>query len=201
MRIAIASSLFAQQPSQRGPPFMSVGGTVESISGNVVYINTGSWLAALHTDSHTEIWKGKILHELSPLKTGDDIVARCRKNSAGNLIAVEIWDNITNFYAVITKVDVDSFEVLTNPNADPQSAYKKERKVVAVDADTVFQASAKQDLRPGRGVQIVGLDMKSGEVMATRVTIYEGTRPVRMRDGKVLLFRFSWKWRRRSPLS
>jgi hypothetical protein len=62
-------------------------------------------------------------------------------------------DNIVNFAAVITKLNGDRFEVFTNPNADPQSAYKKEHKTVTVDAGTVFQSSAREDLTVGRGVR------------------------------------------------
>ena len=77
-------------------------------------------------------------------------------------------------------VNGDSFEMLTNPNADPESGYVKKNLTVSVDADTIFDASAKKDLRPGRGVQMVGLDLKNGTIRATRLTIYEGKRPVRM---------------------
>jgi uncharacterized protein DUF5666 len=184
--IAISSAFAAQQPPLSDPPFTSIVGTVESVSGSIVYLNTGSWINALHTDSKTEIWKGKIFHDLSPLKSGDDVLAKCRKDSAANLIVIEIWDNLVNFYGVITQIGGDSFEVFTNPNADPKSAYKKERKVVVVDVETVFQSSAKEDLKVGRGVQVVGLDMKDGKVSATRVTIYERNRPVRMGSGKVM---------------
>lgn len=76
--------------------------------------------------------------------------------------------------------------MLTNPNADPQSAYVKKKLTVTVGADTLFDASAKEDLKLGRDVQMVGLDLKNGTIRATRLTVYEGNRPVRMRDGKVL---------------
>jgi hypothetical protein len=101
-------------------------------------------------------------------------------------VAEVIWLNIVNFFGLITKIDGDSFEMLTNPNPDPQSAYVKKELTVTVDADTLFDASAKEDLKLGRDVQMVGLDLKNGTIRATRVTVYEGNRPVRMRDGKVL---------------
>ncbi|MCZ2078562.1 MAG: hypothetical protein LC130_26650 [Bryobacterales bacterium] len=37
----------------------------------------------------------------------------------------------------------------------------------------------------GRGVQVIGLDLKNGGVQATRLTVYEGTRPVRIGAGKL----------------
>lgn len=76
--------------------------------------------------------------------------------------------------------------MLTNPHADPESGYVKKDLTVSVDADTIFDASAKKDLRPGRGVQMVGLNLKNGTIRATRLTIYEGKRPVRMGNGKVM---------------
>jgi hypothetical protein len=59
--------------------------------------------------------------------------------------------------------------MLTNPNADPHSAYVKKKLKVTVDADTLFDASAKEDLKPGRDVQMVGLDLKDGNIRATRL--------------------------------
>jgi hypothetical protein len=97
-----------------------------------------------------------------------------------------IWLNIVNFFGLITKVDGGGFEMLTNPNADPQSAYVKKELTVTVDADTLFDASAKEDLKLGRDVQMVGLDLKNGTIRATRLTVYEGNRPVRRGDRKVL---------------
>jgi hypothetical protein len=117
------------------------------------------------------------------LQPGDEVFAHCRKDDAGRFVADEIWANLTTFYGVITSVDANRFEVLTNPNADPQSAYKKQHKSVVMNVDTIFQSSAKEDLKTGRGVQVVGLDTKDGKVTATRLTIYERNRPVRMGAG------------------
>jgi len=47
---------------------MYVAGTMESVTGNTVYVISGSWLIPLRTDRHTEIWKNKTFHDLSPLK-------------------------------------------------------------------------------------------------------------------------------------
>jgi hypothetical protein len=164
-----------------------VGGTVESVSGNVLYINTGAQPVTLYTDARTEVWKGRIFHDLSPVATGDDISARYRTEADGRLVAETLWLNITNISAVITKVADTRFEVFTNPNADLQSAYKKENKTIDVDADTAFEGSAAEDLKPGRNVQVVGLVLGNGEIRATRVTVYEGNRPVRMRGDAVVI--------------
>ena len=76
--------------------------------------------------------------------------------------------------------------MFTNPNADSHSGYTRENKLIRFDSDTIFESSEKEDLKVGREVQTVGLDLRNGIVKATRVTIYEGKRPVRLGSGKVI---------------
>jgi hypothetical protein len=167
------SVAFAQNhPQKTATSIESVDGTVEGVFGNSVYVHTEVRLLALSVDDHTEMWKGKVLHDLSPVQAGDHIFATYRIDTSGKQVAEGMWLNIVNLFGVITRVGDDQFEVLTNPNADPESAYKKENKILSVDANTIFESSAKQDLEPGREVQIVGLDLRSGRILATRLAVY-----------------------------
>ena len=192
VRILVATisvlHLPGQLPSQSDHPIIPVIGIVKSISGNVISVDAGERIVAVFADEHTEIWKSKIFHDLSLVQVGDDFAARCRADNSGRLVAELIELNVVAFFGIITKVDGggESFDMLTNPNADPQSGYVKKNLKVTVDADTIFTASAKEDLKAGRDVQMVGLDLKNGTVRATRLTVYEGNWPVRMKDGKVL---------------
>jgi hypothetical protein len=162
--------------------------SVKSISGNVISVDAGERIVAVFADEHTEVWKGKIFHDLSLIQVGDDFAARCRADNSGRLVAELIELNVVAFFGVITKVEGggEKFEMFTNPKADRQSGYEKKRRVVVVDADTIFTASAKEDLKAGRDVQMVGLDLRDGTVRATRLTVYDGNWPVRMKDGRVL---------------
>jgi uncharacterized protein DUF5666 len=184
--IAFFQCLPGQQRSQSDHPIIPVVGTVKGVTGQAILVDGGTQATTIVSDERTEFWKGKTFHDLSPVQIGDDLSARCRADASGNLVAEVIWLNIVNFFGVITQVDGGGFEMLTNPNADPQSAYVEKKLKVTVDADTLFEASAKEDLKLGRGVQMVGLDLKNGTVMATRLTVYEGNRPVRMGSGRVL---------------
>ena len=177
-----------QQRSQSDHLIIPVIGIVKSISGNVMTVDAGERIVAVFADEHTEIWKGKIFHDLSLVQVGDDFAARCRADNSGRLVAELIELNVVTFFGIITKVDGggEAFEMLTNPNADPQSGYVKKNLKVTVDSDTLFSASAKEDLKAGRDVQMVGLDLRNGMVKATRLTVYEGNRPVRMGNRKVL---------------
>lgn len=163
-------------------PQETVVGTIAGVSGNDVSVQSGGRTFTFSTDAQTLVRKGKAM------EPGDSAMVKYHAGSPGNLIADEIWLNLENHYAVITRVDGASFDVFTNPNADPQSAYKRENRTVRIDPDTVFEASAREDLKPGRGVQVIGVRNANGEILATRLIIYEGNRPVRMRsDARVVL--------------
>jgi len=86
-----------------------------------------------------------------------------------------------NFYGVITGVTNGEFQILTNPNADPQSAYKQERKTIDFNRATAFEGSAPDNLKVARGVQVVGLAQKDGKILATKIVVYEGNAPVQQR--------------------
>jgi hypothetical protein len=183
-----AVHLPGQQRPQSNSPIIPVIGIVKGISGNVVSVDAGERVIAVFTNEHTEIWKGKIFHDLLLVQIGDDFAARCRADNSGRLVADRIELNVVNFFGIITRVGGggDSFDIFTNPKADPQSSYIKKNLKVTVDSDTLFSASAKEDLKAGRDVQMVGLDLRNGTVRATRLTVYEENRPVRMGNGKVL---------------
>jgi hypothetical protein len=184
--VATVHHVRGQPRSQADRPIIPVIGVVKGISGRIISVDAGGHVTTVVADERTEIWKGKIFHDLSLIQVGDDFAGRCRSDANGRLVAELIELNVVNFFGVITKAGDDRFEMLTNPNADPKSAYEKKRLMVWVDSDTLFTASAKEDIKAGRGVQMVGLDLRNGTVRATRLTVYEGDRPVRMRDGKVL---------------
>jgi hypothetical protein len=179
--LAFTLTSFAQPTSPRIP----LVGTVESISGDTVHVKLRTEVVTLYADGGIAVWKGKKFHDFSSLKAGDSISVDAKKDSRGRLIAVSVWANALNFCAVITAINGDVFAVLTNFDADTYSGYRKENKLVLVNADTVFESGSKDELKPGRVVSVVGLDLKNGEVQATRIGIISG-RTVQHRDGKVL---------------
>ena len=187
--LALAATwVSSQQVAPADRQSIPVLGTVTAISGTRITVESGSRRITVATDAATEVWKGTISHRISAVEIGDDFSARCRRDASGELVAEAIWLNIVNYFGVITKVErtADAFGMLTNPNADPQSAYKKKKLKVRVDAGTVFEGSAKDDLRSGREVQMIGLDRKDGTIQATHLVVYENKRPVRMGPGKVV---------------
>jgi len=185
LMVAGTSTAFAQNQSKER--WQVVTGTVEKVSADVIFVTTGVQLIALSVDGHTGLWKGKPVHDLSTVEIGDDVVARYRTQASGKHLADSIRLNGVRFFAVITKVTSSGFEVFTYPGADPNSGYTKENKIVSVDEDTLFEDSAKEDLKVGRAVDVMGLALKDGTVRAARVTVSEGNRPVRMGNARIIL--------------
>ena len=83
----------------------------------------------------------------------------------------------------ISAMTKSGFEVDQNFNADPQSGYRRGKRQITFNSKTKFEESAREDLRVGRTVDILGLETTSSGVQATRVIVYEGNRPVRIRAG------------------
>lgn len=84
----------------------------------------------------------------------------------------------------ITAIDKSGFEIDQNFNADPQSAYRRRKRLIVLNSSTAFRGSARGDLRVGRIVDIIGRERNDTSVQATRVIVYEGNAPVRMRSGE-----------------
>jgi hypothetical protein len=189
--LLVTAALSIASPQTRAdsnpPQKINIAGSFERVVGNVIYVKTGVQLVPLTIDDNTEIWKGKYVHDLSSVEAGDDIAARCRKEASGKLVAQFVIFNMTTLEGVTTKTADSEFEVLTNPNADPKSAYKKEIRIVELDGDSIFESSAKEDLKPGREVRVVGLRLKNGNVRAAHITVYEGNRPVQTGNGNLVL--------------
>jgi hypothetical protein len=82
----------------------------------------------------------------------------------------------------IESIGKSTFIIDENYNADPRSAYARQNRRIILNSDTKFQGSERQDLRVGRTVDILGPKAGSA-VRATRVIVYEGNAPVRMRAG------------------
>src|ERR1039458_738266 len=59
-----AIHLPGQERSPSVHPIIPVIGTVKSISGNQISVESGTRIIAVATDDHTEVWKGKIFHDL-----------------------------------------------------------------------------------------------------------------------------------------
>jgi hypothetical protein len=176
VRLAIVTlvtlTAFAQQLTRT-----SAIGTIEWISGNEIRVNAGTQSITFHADSGTEVWKGKTYHDLSALKAGDEVSVRGTRDASGNLIASNIWAQLVTFSAVIRRIDRANSEIFTSPKAGPWPAIGTGSKVVRYFANTVF-STGQTGLTAGQEIFVVGLDLRNGQVDATRIAIYNTDLPV-----------------------
>src|ERR1035437_3359669 len=110
--IAFVHRLAGQERSQPDHPIIPVIGTVKSISGNVISVETGKRVIAVFAHGNTDIWKGKIFHDLSLVHVGDEFAGRSEERRVGKLVADLIELNVVNFFGIITRVGGggDSFD-------------------------------------------------------------------------------------------
>lgn len=171
--LAAASSGFSAQ-------LFSAEGLVTDVSPPAFSIRMNNTPMTLQSGRELTVWKGSLFHDLSPLRVGDHIYARYYYDQAGRPIVTKIWDNIVSLSGVINNVGNRRFTVFTNPGMRQPSAYRQENKIVEYNASTIFQDSLPSDIKVSRDVLVIGLSTPNGKVLATRVTVYEGNRPVRM---------------------
>jgi hypothetical protein len=100
-------------------------------------------------------------------------------------LTATVWaqPRLEHVWGRISAVNKSGFEVDQNFNADPQSGYRRGKRQITVTTNTKFEESARQDLRVGRTVDIIGRETTDSGVLAARVTVYEGNAPVRMPPG------------------
>jgi len=162
-----------------------VGKAVQATS-KVLRVDVGGTSHVLYADKDTKVWKGKESADFSSIEAGDEVTIRYRATTDGKQVVIDLFANIEHVVGKITRVGTNGFEIISNPGADPKSAYRVEKRLIDCNGDTIFEESAREDLRTGRGVDIVGLKLRSGNLLATRVIVYEGNRPVRMGAGRVM---------------
>jgi len=165
-------------------PFQMLTGTVTGIAGNRMTVQIGpKGSLLLYSDNNSKIWRGKNGSSLSLVHVGDEVVIRYRRDPDGRSVILDLTANAVHIWGRILKVGAGEFEVDENYNADPHSAYRRGRRQIAFDADTRFEGSAAEDLRPGRDVDVIGLKEDGTQVQASRITVYGGNAPARMPPG------------------
>ena len=153
----------------------TVIGTINRLAGSEISVKTPRASFRIYAGDRTEVVKGKTYRDLSPLKVGDEISARCEPNSLNKLRAVKIWANVVTFSATVKYVNGDDIEVVTIPNSDYR---REEHRIVHLYPDTAVSTNRK-DVTEGQSVRVVGLDVDNGAVDAARITIYNTDLPLK----------------------
>ncbi len=89
--LLVSRLLVAQTTST---PITPVIGTVLKSFGHGITVESGQRIITVFTNERTEVWKGKVTHDLSMVQVGDRFSGRCRADSSGRIVAVLIELNV-----------------------------------------------------------------------------------------------------------
>jgi Domain of unknown function (DUF5666) len=182
--LAAASLLMAQKPL--APLFQVLIGRLTAVSGDRIEVQDSAGTHVLYSDAASDIWRGKDYHDFSVLQLGDEVDIRYRNDAQSRAVVINLWANIDKVEGRIRRVDRDGFQVDENYSADPDSGYRRGLREILYDSGTRWEGSLAEDLKIGRDVFVIGLKLPSGKLEATRVIVYEGHAPVRMKPSRIM---------------
>jgi hypothetical protein len=179
---AVLAGLAIAQPLD-----LVVAGKATAVAGDQLTVQSGNVSTLLTCTGTSNIWRGKMGHSLAAIQVGDEISARYRRDGSGRLVIGDLWANIDHVEGLITAVSNRRFTVDENYGYEDDPKSHRGSRQITFDTDTEWQGSAPEDLRVGRQVDIIGLKTGPLDVQATRITVYENKRPVRMRpDARII---------------
>jgi hypothetical protein len=184
LSLTVASLLMAQAPA--APPFPVLIGRLTAVSGNRVEVQDAVGTHVLYSDAASNIWRGKDYQDFAVLQRGDEVDIRYRNDAQGRAVVMDLWANIDKVEGRITHVARDGFQVDENHSALQESGYRRGLREIIYDSGTQWEDSLAEDLRVGRDVFVIGLKLPNGKLEATRVIVYDGQTPVRMKASRII---------------
>ena len=184
LALTVAGVLMAQTPA--APPFQVLIGRLTAVAGNRIEVQDAAGTHVLYSDAASNIWRGKDYHDFAVLQRGDEVDIRYRNDAQGRAVVMDLWANIDKVEGRITRVAHDGFQVDENYSAPAESGYRRAVREIVYDSRTQWEDSLALDLRVGRDVFVIGLKLPNGKLEATRVIVYEGQTPVRMKASRII---------------
>jgi hypothetical protein len=147
------------------------GGRLIAVAGTSISVQSDDKkVCVLQITPETEIWHGQTFHDTTALRLGDTIDARASViYPQEDLVADEVWDNITITEGVIVAVHHDRIVVNQYPGADRQSAYPRGHVTVMLDNQTEFVDCSRKDLKAGWEVRAIGVIISPKKFLASTV--------------------------------
>ena len=161
-------------PQPRIPIEKIIDGTIVEINGDSIIASSKYGLVTLYLSNETRIWKGEWDSNL-PIEIGDFFYGYGEPDKDGTIWKMEQMEiNIVNLRGVI----VSTKETWQGLTLQLKGARESELYTVNVTSKTLLVSDEGQDipfargqvdLEPGNGVQIIGLKLQDGTIVATRI--------------------------------
>jgi hypothetical protein len=184
--LALFSGGFALAQTTEQSGFHVVMGRVSAVSSDSIEVQDSRDTQLFFSTAASTVWRGQERHDFSALQTNDEVLVRYRLDTSSRAVVIGLWANIDKVEGRITSVGRNGFQVDPNYRADPASAYRRGSREIAYDSGTIWEGSVATDLKAGRDVFVIGLKLPSGVLEATRVIVYEGGKPVRMKPSRII---------------
>jgi len=142
-------------------------GTVQKIDRDQFQIKGREGLVTLHIDEKTTVANGKKLNDLSVLAVGDDV----RVNYYGDATptAVNVSAKVT-VSGMISQAAKSQLTIVQGSSDDTPPLGRKVSVFVFLNATTNFGA-ARDQLKVGRRVHVIGWDTGDGVVEAEKIAL------------------------------
>jgi len=184
LAFAATALLFAQKSA--APLFPVLIGRLTAVSSDRIEVQDSAGTHVLYSDAASNIWRGKDYHDFSVLRVGDEVDVRYRNDAQSRAVVVNLWANIDKVEGRITRVGRGGFQVDENYSTPASSGYRRGLREIIYDSGAQWEDSMPGDLKIGRDVFVIGLRLPSGKLEATRVIVYEGLAPVRMKSSRIV---------------
>jgi hypothetical protein len=147
------------------------GGSLLAIAKDNLSVRNDDGICVIHLNPGAEIWRGETFHDTGDLKLGDDVMARVEvQYPSGELIAEEVFANITITEGTIVSIRSDRIVVDQYPGADKHSAYARGHITVLFDRRTEFHLDG-HEFKKGSDVRAIGLDLGHNTFRATSIVV------------------------------
>jgi len=141
----------------------SCGGHLVQIAPGRMTVQNEQGSCTLQVRPETEIWRGEIYHDAGTLRIGDEVVSRAFVSyPSGDLVADEIWSNITEAEGKIVSLKPDRVVVKED---------RAGRVAVLIDSRTKCDECTTSDLKKGVIVLATGLKLSEDSFRASYITV------------------------------
>ncbi len=159
-----------------GDHVTKIGTVTQVASRSVIRTTADGQSLVLKLSPHVLVWKGRDYRDFSPIRVGDEIMVTGDIDKDGNIAVSKLWDSIVHLAGTIVRFSGSEIYIETLLT----ESHPKQTILISIDENTRFFDSDSVDLRAGRGIDVIGVQVSKKRVQASKVVIYIGDRPARL---------------------
>lgn len=162
--IICSSNVFGQAPATTG--------ILSAIHDHIVSVKNDQGTIAIRVTAQTDIWRGGEV-EFNQLHLGDHVLVSYRVAKNGEAVASDIVANVTRIEGVIVAVHPHSMELASEVLEGDNAGQVIGRETVFIDAHTKFIEGTRSELKAGKRLEAVGLDLGGQRMRATSLSVQD----------------------------